>query len=434
LEPIINEVGTRDIWPAMAESVTTGYGSAGTYGFNRPLVRDRWHNGAAHGFFLDANFCRKFWVPYLSDGKIVAGAFAPERPRLWIRLLSVFKAKYVLAAAILTFLAFQFATDRIRISNWFANHQEHTATHVDVVSVLPDIVAAATSDWKTVVERDQEVIRTLQRQNDLNEAQIRQFFILIGRDPGSPDQMMLKLTSLALELKRAKEVVSGVEVISSAADNPAIMKTTKEAKNALETGDLDRARQALSEVIWRWSPGQAEVIPVCWENVGSEFMAERDLVRSAQRETWEAASKIRFVGWGTCSKDSRGVRIRVDDVGPYTKELGPKLDGMKDGVVLNFTFENWSQRCRSDEQQKALCIQGISVHMFGHVLGFAHTQNRPDAPGECAALRQGSDVPSVVVPYHPHSVMNYCNPVYNNNGILSELDKKAVALLYGPPE
>jgi alpha-beta hydrolase superfamily lysophospholipase len=39
--PIINEVGTRDIWPAIAESVTTGYGSAGTYGFRRPLVRDR---------------------------------------------------------------------------------------------------------------------------------------------------------------------------------------------------------------------------------------------------------------------------------------------------------------------------------------------------------------------------------------------------------
>src|SRR5947209_17498657 len=28
--PVVNEVGTRDIWPAMAESITFGYGSAGT--------------------------------------------------------------------------------------------------------------------------------------------------------------------------------------------------------------------------------------------------------------------------------------------------------------------------------------------------------------------------------------------------------------------
>ena len=63
-KPIINEVGTRDIWPAIAESVTIGYGSAGTYGFRRPLVRDRWHNGARHGYFLDPAFCKTFWSPF----------------------------------------------------------------------------------------------------------------------------------------------------------------------------------------------------------------------------------------------------------------------------------------------------------------------------------------------------------------------------------
>jgi pimeloyl-ACP methyl ester carboxylesterase len=57
--PIVNEVGTRDIWPAMAESITLGYGSAGTYGFRRPLVRDRWHNGAGHNFFLTEPFCEQ---------------------------------------------------------------------------------------------------------------------------------------------------------------------------------------------------------------------------------------------------------------------------------------------------------------------------------------------------------------------------------------
>jgi hypothetical protein len=95
---IVNEVGTRDIWPAIAESVTTGYGSAGTYGFRRPLVRDRWHNGARHGFFLSFEFCKLFWSPFLRDGSFVPGADAPERPRLWVELFTIFKLKYVLVA------------------------------------------------------------------------------------------------------------------------------------------------------------------------------------------------------------------------------------------------------------------------------------------------------------------------------------------------
>jgi hypothetical protein len=103
-QPIINEVGTRDGWPAIAESITLGYGSAGTYGFRRPLVRDRWHNGARHGFFLNAEFCKKFWSPFLKDGTFVAGAAAPESPHLWLQFLSIVKIKYLLGSLILLFL------------------------------------------------------------------------------------------------------------------------------------------------------------------------------------------------------------------------------------------------------------------------------------------------------------------------------------------
>jgi pimeloyl-ACP methyl ester carboxylesterase len=101
LEPIINEVGTRDIWPAIAESVTLGYGSAGTYGFRRPLVRDRWHNGASHGYFLDPVFCKTLWIPFLRDGTIVPAARNPESPRVWLQLISIFKLKYFLIALLL---------------------------------------------------------------------------------------------------------------------------------------------------------------------------------------------------------------------------------------------------------------------------------------------------------------------------------------------
>jgi nucleoside phosphorylase len=103
-EPIINDVGTSDIWPGMAESLTTGYGSAGSYGFRRPLVRDRWHNGARHGYFLSAEFCKKYWVPLLRNDTFVSGADAPESPPLWLRVLSVVKIKYVLSVILLVLL------------------------------------------------------------------------------------------------------------------------------------------------------------------------------------------------------------------------------------------------------------------------------------------------------------------------------------------
>jgi hypothetical protein len=107
-EPIINEVGTRDIWPAIAESITSGYGSAGTYGFRRPLVRDRWHNGAGHGYFLDSTFCKKYWIPFLRDGEIVPAAEAAERPRVWLQMLSIFKLKYVLVLLAVVALVLSF--------------------------------------------------------------------------------------------------------------------------------------------------------------------------------------------------------------------------------------------------------------------------------------------------------------------------------------
>lgn len=107
--PIMNEVGTRDIWPAIAESVTFGYGSAGTYGFRRPLVRDRWHNGAHHGYFLNREFCEKYWIPLLRDGAMIAGAESPEHPRLWIRLLSIIKLRYITIAAVAAALPVLFA-------------------------------------------------------------------------------------------------------------------------------------------------------------------------------------------------------------------------------------------------------------------------------------------------------------------------------------
>jgi hypothetical protein len=104
MPPLVNDVGTADPWPAMAESLTTGYGSAGTFGFNRPGARDRYHNGKGHGYFLNQGFARAYWVPFLRDGTLVEGDTEAASPPLWVRLLQVVRIKWIIAALLVLIL------------------------------------------------------------------------------------------------------------------------------------------------------------------------------------------------------------------------------------------------------------------------------------------------------------------------------------------
>jgi len=170
-------------------------------------------------------------------------------------------------------------------------------------------------------------------------------------------------------------------------------------------------------------------IYVCWENPDDRFKNDMNLVRSSVAASWEAASALRFTGWRKCADENAGIRILINDSGPRTLGLGRYLDGVKNGMLLNFTFDSWSPSCKTSHD---FCVLAIAVHEFGHAIGFAHEQNRPDAPGECQQLRQGPNGTLLLTPYDPHSVMNYCNAQYNNNGKLSQYDTEAVQNVYGP--
>lgn len=167
-------------------------------------------------------------------------------------------------------------------------------------------------------------------------------------------------------------------------------------------------------------------IPVCWENPGSNG-TQRGWVKDAITKSWDAASTVNFTGWGTCAATSSGIRIKIDDSGPHTKGLGTQINGVAAGMVLNFTFNNWSPACHGQEES---CIRSIAVHEFGHALGFAHEQNRKDKPSNCSAEAQGGDGDMVVGKWDLSSVMNYCNPQYNGNGNLSQTDISGVRLAY----
>lgn len=102
--PILNEVGTRDIWPAMAESMTWGYGSVGSHGFNKPPVETRWHRGFRHSDFLTDQFCRSYWVPFLRDGSIKRGD-PPDSLPWWARIITRLPLRWIIIAGIGVILA-----------------------------------------------------------------------------------------------------------------------------------------------------------------------------------------------------------------------------------------------------------------------------------------------------------------------------------------
>lgn len=77
---IVNDVGTRDLYPILASASTLGYGGSGLMGFQTGAVKDRFFD-YGHSDFFSREHIEKYWKPFILSDWVEKSEWDVKRPK-----------------------------------------------------------------------------------------------------------------------------------------------------------------------------------------------------------------------------------------------------------------------------------------------------------------------------------------------------------------
>lgn len=178
---------------------------------------------------------------------------------------------------------------------------------------------------------------------------------------------------------------------------------------------------AFENTIWP-KTGETYNIPVCFEESIDDITDYKTWTYGIVKKTWESNSLVRFTGWHDCDLTEQSVRIKFTSTPEKesTPQVGTRLLGSQNGIEIPIHF--------GDKTNSHISI----MHMFGHILGFAHGHLRNNkCPNRLASGIEFEGGLFLTDYYDMDSIMNFCRNDLLMKRELSWGDLDGLQKIYG---